>query len=63
MTAMPKDLFCLPTAKKAVPAGPEWIHEVKYDGYRLRVEPGPTAPVDAITGTKSRTGSIPRSPA
>ena len=33
-----KDLFCIPTAKKAVPAGPDWIHEVKYDGYRLRVE-------------------------
>jgi bifunctional non-homologous end joining protein LigD len=35
---MPKDLFCIPTAKKAVPAGPDWIHEVKYDGYRVRVE-------------------------
>ena len=21
-----------------VPAGPEWLHEVKYDGYRLRVD-------------------------
>jgi ATP-dependent DNA ligase len=29
--------FALPTAKKAVPAGPDWIHEVKYDGYRVRV--------------------------
>jgi bifunctional non-homologous end joining protein LigD len=38
MAAMPIDLFCIPTAKQAVPAGPEWIHEVKYDGYRLRVE-------------------------
>jgi bifunctional non-homologous end joining protein LigD len=38
MAAMPKDLFCIPTAKTAVPAGPDWIHEVKYDGYRLRVE-------------------------
>ncbi|WP_333924392.1 MULTISPECIES: hypothetical protein [unclassified Bradyrhizobium] len=35
---MPKDLFCLPTARNVVPAGPDWIHEVKYDGYRLRVE-------------------------
>jgi ATP-dependent DNA ligase len=35
---MPKDLFSLPTAKKVMPAGPDWIHEVKYDGYRLRVE-------------------------
>lgn len=30
--------FCLPTAAKAVPADPDWIHEVKYDGYSLRVE-------------------------
>lgn len=30
--------FCLPTASKIVPEGPDWLHEVKYDGYRLRVE-------------------------
>ncbi|WBL75582.1 DNA ligase [Bradyrhizobium xenonodulans] len=30
--------FCLPTPAKAVPTGPDWIHEIKYDGYRLRVE-------------------------
>ncbi len=30
--------FCLPTSAKAVPAGADWIHEIKYDGYRLRVE-------------------------
>jgi bifunctional non-homologous end joining protein LigD len=30
--------FCLPTTGKAVPAGPEWFHEIKFDGYRLRVE-------------------------
>ncbi|MGY4377229.1 bifunctional non-homologous end joining protein LigD [Bradyrhizobium sp. i1.3.6] len=30
--------FCLPTAAKAVPTGPDWFHEIKYDGYRLRVE-------------------------
>jgi bifunctional non-homologous end joining protein LigD len=35
---MPKFEFCLPTLGKAVPAGPEWFHEIKYDGYRLRVE-------------------------
>jgi ATP-dependent DNA ligase len=37
-SAMPKFEFCLPTLGKAVPAGPEWFHEIKYDGYRLRVE-------------------------
>jgi bifunctional non-homologous end joining protein LigD len=26
--------FCKPEAAKAVPAGDDWIHEVKYDGYR-----------------------------
>lgn len=30
--------FCLPTSGTKVPVGPEWIHEIKYDGYRLRVE-------------------------
>ena len=28
---------CLPTAGKAVPATPTWLHEVKYDGHRLIV--------------------------
>lgn len=32
--------FCLPTAAKVVPDGPDWIHEVKYDGYRMRVVRG-----------------------
>ncbi len=37
---MPKPLFqpCVPVAAKAVPTGPDWLHEVKYDGYRGRVE-------------------------
>jgi ATP-dependent DNA ligase len=29
--------FCLPTRGTEVPAGPDWLHEIKYDGYRLRV--------------------------
>lgn len=36
---MPKPFeFCLPTRRTVVPAGPEWLHEIKYDGYRMRVE-------------------------
>ena len=35
---MPKFEFGLPTLGKNVPAGREWLHEIKYDGYRLRVE-------------------------
>jgi bifunctional non-homologous end joining protein LigD len=30
--------FCIPTAGTKVPAGVEWLHEIKYDGYRLRLE-------------------------
>jgi ATP-dependent DNA ligase len=29
--------FAIPTTAKAVPAGPQWIHEIKFDGFRLRV--------------------------
>jgi hypothetical protein len=30
--------FCLPTRATAVPHTPDWLHEIKYDGYRLRLE-------------------------
>jgi bifunctional non-homologous end joining protein LigD len=30
--------FCIPTRSTAVPTGPDWLHEIKYDGYRLRLE-------------------------
>src|SRR5260221_14635627 len=30
--------FCIPTKSDPVPTGPDWLHEVKYDGYRLRLE-------------------------
>jgi ATP-dependent DNA ligase len=30
--------FCIPTVGKTVPSTPEWFHEIKFDGYRLRVE-------------------------
>jgi bifunctional non-homologous end joining protein LigD len=26
---------CLPTCAKAPPSGPEWIHEIKHDGFRI----------------------------
>lgn len=34
---MPSFEFCVPNAAKAVPNGPDWIHEIKYDGYRARL--------------------------
>jgi ATP-dependent DNA ligase len=30
--------FCLPTKSTIVPDGPDWLHKINYDGYRLRVE-------------------------
>jgi bifunctional non-homologous end joining protein LigD len=30
--------FCIPTKGTQVPAGPEWLHEIKQDGFRIRVE-------------------------
>src|ERR1700722_5517009 len=35
---MPKFEFCIPTIGEVVPASAEWIYEINYDGYRLRVE-------------------------
>ena len=29
--------FCLPTKSSNVPSDPDWLHEVKYDGYRIRL--------------------------
>ena len=28
---------CLPTVAPRVPGGPQWVHEIKHDGYRLLV--------------------------
>ena len=30
--------FCIPTRGTRVPHTPDWLHEIKYDGYRLRLE-------------------------
>ena len=27
--------FCIPTKSTSVPTGPDWLQDVKYDGYRL----------------------------
>jgi bifunctional non-homologous end joining protein LigD len=37
---MPQRPFepCIPTRGTKVPAGPDWIHEIKQDGYRLIVQ-------------------------
>ena len=28
-------VFALPTKADKVPAHPDWLHEIKYDGYRM----------------------------
>jgi bifunctional non-homologous end joining protein LigD len=30
--------FCIPSRGKTVPRASDWLHELKYDGYRVRVE-------------------------
>jgi bifunctional non-homologous end joining protein LigD len=38
--ARPRSAFvapCIPTRTLKPPAGPEWVHEIKHDGYRLQV--------------------------
>jgi bifunctional non-homologous end joining protein LigD len=31
-------LSTIPTKSRTVPTGPDWLHEIKYDGYRIRLE-------------------------
>jgi bifunctional non-homologous end joining protein LigD len=33
---------CLPSPAKAPPSGPEWLHEIKHDGFRILARKGPT---------------------
>jgi ATP-dependent DNA ligase len=28
---------CIPTRATEPPVGPDWVHEIKHDGYRLQV--------------------------
>jgi hypothetical protein len=32
---------CLPTRVEAAPSSPQWVHEIKHDGYRLKVRRTP----------------------
>ena len=40
LAPMPKSPFepCIPTKGTKVPDRPDWIHEIKHDGYRLIVQ-------------------------
>jgi bifunctional non-homologous end joining protein LigD len=37
---------CIATRGTNVPAGPDWFHEIKHDGYRLIVQRQARAAVD-----------------
>jgi len=41
---------CIPTRGTKVPAGPDWIHEIKHDGYRLIVHDPLTIDADIHDG-------------
>jgi bifunctional non-homologous end joining protein LigD len=43
---------CLPSPAKAPPSGPNWIHEIKHDGFRIMARRGP-AGVRLITRNKN----------
>ena len=32
---------CLPSSAKAPPSGPDWLHEIKHDGFRILARRGP----------------------
>ena len=40
--------FCIPTKSTTLPDSPDWLREVKYDGYRLRLR-GDATPIVAGT--------------
>jgi ATP-dependent DNA ligase len=45
VSTMPRTFdFCLPTKATTVPHTPDWLHVVKYDGYRLWLERDGDAP-------------------
>ena len=42
---------CLPTLRKEPPTGPQWLHEVKFDGYRVQLHKfGDTPAIYSKTG-------------
>jgi bifunctional non-homologous end joining protein LigD len=34
---------CLPSSADKPPSGPEWVHEIKHDGYRMMARRDPIA--------------------
>ena len=52
----PPMILPVPTRGTKVPAGPDWIHEIKHDGYRLIVQrEGKRVRCSPATGTTGAT--------
>lgn len=41
---------CIPVEKKTPPSGPQWIHEVKFDGFRVQIHSRPQLRVYSRNG-------------
>jgi ATP-dependent DNA ligase len=48
---------CLPFPADRPPSGPDWIHEIKHDGYRLMVrrDPGRRTAAHALSASEEET--------
>ena len=43
---------CLPSSGEKPPTGPDWVHEIKHDGYRLMARRDPVVPAQAGIGIR-----------
>lgn len=41
---------CIPTERKVPPTGPNWVHEVKFDGFRVQIHTRPNIRVYSRNG-------------
>ena len=41
---------CLPSPAKVPPSGPDWIHEIKHDGFRIMARRDGWRPADHAQG-------------
>src|SRR5262249_32844064 len=50
---------CLPSPADRPPSGPDWIHEIKHDGYRLMARRDPNGVRLLTRNANDRTGRFP----
>jgi hypothetical protein len=56
LRACPSGLIepCLPSPADRLPSGPDWVHEIKHDGYRLMARRGPVGGSNACAHREGR---------